>query len=151
MHTGRCPGSSGPVQGLLYLPCKPECWARVSHLRQRVLGLLSTLDSRSGSRSGWELSPLHGERVLPLNCSHPCDSVRICCYCDWRHPEQYPNTTPTAPTQDHPGHGGTAEKGQMVALGPLHPPGETKAWIIKVTCSPSLLTTEPRNSCSPVP
>lgn len=150
---GRCPGSSGPIQGLLYIPCKPDCWARVSEMvpPQRVLGLLNTLDCPSGSRPGWEVSPLHGASALPLNHSHLCNGVRICSYCDWRHPKQHPNITPTTQIQDHPGGGGSGEKGHMVAFGLLHPPGETKAWIIKVTCSPSLLTTEPRNSFSPVP
>ena len=143
-----------PIQALLYLPCKPDCWAQASEtvLRQQVLGLPNPLDSPHVRRPGWEVSPLHGASVLLLNQSHLYkDGVRICYCYDWRHPERCPKIAPTTHFQAHPGDGRSGEKGHTVAFGLLHPPGETKARIKKITCPPSLLVTEPSNSFSPVP
>lgn len=99
----------------------------------------------------WILPVWAGLDGRVLNPSHLCNRVRICCYCDWRHPKQHPNITPITHFQDQTGASGSGEKGHMVAFGLLHPPGETKTRIIKVACSPSWLTTEPRNSFSPLP
>lgn len=124
---------------------------RQFQLRRQVLGLLSPLDCPHVSRPGWEFSPLHGAPALLLNRSHMYkDRVRICYCYDWRHPKQHPKIAPTTHFQGHPGDGGSGEKGHA-AFGLLHPPGETKAQIRKISCPPSLLVTEPSNSPSPVP